>query len=131
IGTPYLANYNLAVDAVVAPVGNTAGIAPGTIVCRSTLTNPTNGCAPLDVFGVNNASTAAYNYIVPPQWTQINNKQDVASGSIQGEPISDWAGPVSVAGGASYRSESATSVSNPLAYTQGYQAGNSLAFNRS
>ena len=36
----------LAQDAVRAPAGNAAGIAAGTIVCRSTLTAPTNGCVP-------------------------------------------------------------------------------------
>ena len=43
----YIPYYNLAIDAVSAPAGNAAGIAPGTTVCRSTLTNPTNGCQPL------------------------------------------------------------------------------------
>ncbi|WP_353218491.1 TonB-dependent receptor plug domain-containing protein, partial [Sandarakinorhabdus sp.] len=42
----------LAQDAVRAPVGNAAGIAAGTIVCRSTLTAPTNGCVPLNRIGV-------------------------------------------------------------------------------
>jgi len=128
VGAVYVDYFNLATDAVLAPVGNAAGIVPNTIVCRSTLTNPDNGCAPLNVFGIGNASNAAKSYVTPPQWTQINNKQDVVSLSIEGEPFSDWAGPVSLAGGGSYRSESAVSYSNPLAYTQGYQAGNSLPF---
>lgn len=47
-------NYALAVDAVVNP-------ANGQIVCRSTLTNPTNGCAPWNPMGtgVNQAGGAA------------------------------------------------------------------------
>lgn len=124
----YIPNYNLAIDAVLAPVGNTAGIAPGTIVCRSTLTNPTNGCKPLNVFGAGTASAAAISYVTPGQFTEVNNRQDVASVSIQGDPIEDWAGAVSVALGGAYRGESATSVSNALAYTRQYAYGNALPF---
>jgi len=124
----YIPYYNLAIDAVTAPVGNSAGIAPGTVVCRSTLTTPTNGCKPLNVFGVGTASAAAINYVTPPQFTEINNRQDVASFSAQGSPIDDWAGSVSIAAGGAYRSESATSVSNALAYTRQYAYGNALPF---
>lgn len=128
LNDPYIPNYFLAVDAVTAPAGNAAGIAPGTVVCRSTLTNPTNGCKPLNVFGIGTASAAAIDYVAPSQFTEVNNKQDVASFSIQGDPFSDWAGAVSVAAGGAYRSESATSVSNPLAYTRQYAYGNALPF---
>ena len=124
----YIPYYNLAIDAVVAPVGNTAGVAPGSIVCRSTLTNPTNGCKPLNLFGIGNASQAAIDYTNPIPWTQINNKQDTASVSLQGEPFDVWAGPVSIAGGASYRSESAVSYSDPLTYTRQFGYGNALPF---
>ena len=39
-------NYSNAVDAVRVTTGNvgTSGLAVGSIACRSTLTNPTNGC---------------------------------------------------------------------------------------
>ena len=124
----YIPYYNLATDAVTAPAGNAAGIAPGTIVCRSTLTNPTNGCQPLNVFGAGTASAAATSYVTPVAFTQINNKQDVASISVQGEPWSDWAGPISIAGGADYRSESAVSFSDALSYTQQFAYGNNLPF---
>ncbi len=61
-------NYNNAVDAVTVSAANvgTSGLPIGSIACRSTLTNPTNGCSPLDVFGVGNASQAAINYITGP-----------------------------------------------------------------
>lgn len=124
----YIPYYNMAVDAVAAPVGNTLGVAPGTAVCRSTLTDPTNGCKPLNVFGVGAASAAAVNYVTPVPWTEVNNKQDVASVSIQGDPFSLWAGPVSFAGGAAYRSESAVSTSDPLTYTRKFAYGNALPF---
>jgi outer membrane receptor protein involved in Fe transport len=124
----YIPNYNLAIDAVAAPAGNTAGIAPGTIVCRSTLTNPANGCQPLNVFGTGTASAAAIKYLTPVAFTEVDNKQDVAALSAQGEPFSNWAGPISLAGGAEYRSESAISFSDPLTYTRQFAYGNSLPF---
>lgn len=125
---PYIPNYNNAVDAVAAPAGNTAGIAPGTIVCRSTLTAPTNGCQPLDVFGTGVASPQSSAYIQPVAFYQINNRQDVAQVSIQGSPIDDWAGPVSIAGGGAYRSESADAFADALSYTRQYYVGNSQPF---
>lgn len=125
---PYVAFYNNAVDAVVAPAGNSAGIAPGTVVCRSTLTNPANGCAPMNLFGIGNVSASALAYVTPTAWTQINNRQDAAAASIQGEPFDLWAGPVSVAGGVAYRSESAVSYSDPLTETRGYVYGNNADF---
>ena len=118
-GDAYAAYYNNAIDAVVAPAGNTAGIAPGTVVCRSTLTNPTNGCQPLDLFGVGNASQAALNYVQPVPWTRINNALDAASVSAQGNPIDDWAGPISVAFGAAYRRQSLVGTSDPVTLTYG------------
>lgn len=48
------ANWLRAVDAVFVPAtGAPAGLIPGTIVCRSTLTDPNNGCAPANIFGPN------------------------------------------------------------------------------
>lgn len=96
---------NLAADVVVAPAGNAAGIAAGTIVCRSTLTNPANGCKPLNIFGVGNASADALAYIMGSHFLATKYEQRYAEASIQGKPFSTWAGPVGVAFGVSYRSE--------------------------
>jgi iron complex outermembrane receptor protein len=125
---PYLPYLNNAINAVVAPAGNSAGLAAGTTVCASTLINPTDGCVPLNLFGVHVASPEAVRYIDPPEWQRIVDKQDAAQISIQGSPFSDWAGDVSFAGGADYRSESSTSTSNALAYTHLYGSGNASAF---
>lgn len=43
--------FALAVDAVRPPAGNALGVPTGTIVCRSSLTDTTNGCASLNLFG--------------------------------------------------------------------------------
>lgn len=127
----YIPYYNLAIDAVAAPAGNSAGIAPGTIVCRSTLTDPGNGCVPLNLFGEGVASQQAIDYITPVPFTEVDLKQDVVSASLQGEPFTNWAGPVSIAIGAEYRSESGISYSDPLTYTRKFAYGNALPFNGS
>lgn len=88
----------LATDAVVNP-------ATGQIVCRSTLTNPTNGCVPLNRFGVGVASQAALNYVLGTPWRTQTFKQDVAAINFRTNSIEGWAGPISLAVGAEYRKE--------------------------
>lgn len=117
-------NFNLAVDAVGAPAGNAAGIPAGTIVCRSTLTNPNNGCQPLNIFGVGAASQAAIDYVTDTQFTRQRYEQHVVEGSVSGEPFDTWAGPVSLAAGASYRAEKINAVSDPLSLERAFHIGN-------
>ena len=125
-----------AVDAVVAPAG-IAGVVGGTIVCRTTLTKPTNGCIPYNIFGENNASQAAKNYVTT---TTLRNeavyKQEVVEGSVNGPVIEDWAGTISAAAGVGYRKENIIFTSDP--YSQifnpvtglfgGYRAGSALPY---
>lgn len=95
-----------AVDAVRNPAGQ--------IVCRVTITNPgvQDGCVPLNVFGVGNASPEAIGYVMRrTTWRAINTMHDV-EGSISGEPFSTWAGPVSVVVGAEYRRQTLDQVTN-------------------
>ncbi len=113
-----LSRMALATDAVVAPAGNAAGIAAGTIVCRSTLTAPTNGCVPLNRLGIGGASQAAINYVLyngqQPLRTQ-ELTQDVAALNFSTNNLFDiWAGPVSVAFGVEYRKEKVDGAVDPL-----------------
>ncbi len=123
-GLTALGNVNLAVDAVVAPAGNAAGIAPGTIVCRSTLTSPNNGCVPLNIFGVGAASPEAIRYVLGTQWTEQTYKQNVVEVATQGELFSTWAGPVSVAAGLSYRAEEIAATVDSLSLESAFGIGN-------
>lgn len=97
--------YAQAVDAVVNP-------ATGAIVCRSTLTAPTNGCTPYNAFGVgvNDVNGAASNFIHSASRSELKISQAVVAASLSGEPVSTWAGPVSVALSAEYRKDTAHGV---------------------
>jgi outer membrane receptor protein involved in Fe transport len=101
-----ITNYNQAIDAVKGP--------NGTIVCRSTLTNPTNGCVPYNLFGIGVNSQAAINYVHASPNTASRLLQRVASASLTGNPFSDWAGPVSLALNIEHREESTRGRSDPL-----------------
>lgn len=118
-----VSNIANAVDAVrvtAANVGN-SGQLIGNIVCRSTLTNPGNGCVPLDVFGTGVASQAALNYISigTGDFKLENLQQDTAAIGMQGKLPWDvfGAGAPSVAFGAEYRKEAAVA-------TAGYNGNN-------
>lgn len=117
------ANYALAIDAVVNP-------ANGQIVCRSTLTNPTNGCVPLNIFGQNVATKEAIDYVNTRKNFQIITlEQDVAAVSAQGRlPFGLPAGPIAVAFGGEYRSEKGETVTDPGAAARQYSVANFSPF---
>ncbi len=94
------ANFARAVDAVVNP-------ATGQIVCRSTLTDPNNGCSPFNVFGVGSPSAAALAYTRGTSRTNSTFKEDVAAINLSGTAFEGWAGPISFATGFEYRKEQA------------------------
>ncbi len=83
-----------------------ATLVGGQIVCADPVARA-NGCAPINVFGGQTPSEAALAYITPKNgpYQHSVQKQDVASLNFSGEPLSLWAGPVSVAFGGEYRRE--------------------------
>jgi iron complex outermembrane receptor protein len=104
-------------DAVLDP--NT-----GAIVCRSTLTDPTNGCKPWNPFGIGVNDQAAVDYVSRPNYSLIMLAQDVFSASASGEPLSTWAGPVSLAFGVEHRIEKGESIASQLDQQRAFFAGN-------
>lgn len=116
LNTTNTANFARAIDAVKDGSGN--------IVCRSTLTNPGNGCAALNIFGYGVASQAAINYVKGTAWQSQGITEQVSAASISGEPLQGWAGPISLAAGAEHRSESAAAVGDTLSQTNGWYTGN-------
>jgi outer membrane receptor protein involved in Fe transport len=103
-------NYMKAIDAVVNPATNG-------IVCRTTLTAPTNGCVPLNLFGTGVNNQAAINYVEGAgqfAFQKLNLEESVISAQLNGDPFSTWAGTVSVSTGIEHRVQSVNTLSDPL-----------------
>ena len=110
-------NYQNAIDAVTVTTANQAksGLPLGTIACRSTLANPTNGCIPFDIMGTGVQNPQAILYVVDNNdFFHANIQQDTAGASMQG--VLPWdligAGAPSTAFGVEYRKEAAVSTVN-------------------
>jgi outer membrane receptor protein involved in Fe transport len=98
--------FKQAVDAVRAP--------NGAIVCRSTLTNPNDGCVPYNPFGIGVNSAAAVDYLQGRNgWNNQRLNQKVAAINLHGDAFSTWAGPVSLAAGYEHREEKMRQTSDP------------------
>ncbi len=119
------ANMANATDAVAAPAGNALGVAAGTIVCRSSLTAPTNGCVPLNRLGIGVANAAAIDYVLGDPYRDQTLKQTVAGANLSMTPFATWAGDVSVAVGGEYRRESVSGFV-PSQFQTGWSVGNFL-----
>jgi outer membrane receptor protein involved in Fe transport len=111
-------NFLNATDAVTVTAANQgkSGLAIGSIACRVTLTNPTNGCVPYNVMGTGVADPAAVRYIVDNNdYYHLNIEQDSAGLSMQG--VLPWdllgAGAPSTAFGVEYRKEAAVATADP------------------
>jgi iron complex outermembrane recepter protein len=114
--TTVTARYQAAIDSVRD--------SSGAIVCRSALTDPTNGCVPYNIFGTGVNSQAAVDYVKGTAWGLTQLTQDVVAGTLRGDPISSWAGPVSIATGFEHRREKVDGDNDPLSRTRAYFAGN-------
>lgn len=113
---PIISRYNLAADAVAGP--------NGTIVCRSTLTSPTNGCVPYNLFGTQPASPALLAYVTGTARQRSKLTQDVVEASLSGALFDLPAGPLSVAIGGQYRREKASADADAISLTNDFFVGN-------
>jgi outer membrane receptor protein involved in Fe transport len=111
------ANFARAIDATRDP-------ATGRIVCRSTLTDPGNGCVPLNIFGIGVADPAAIRYVQGVATQDLTLKENVAAASVSGDVLQIWAGDVSVAVGGEYRKEEITGTADPVSLVNGFFTGN-------
>ncbi len=102
---PILENVYRSVDAVVSN---------GTIVCRSTLTNPGDGCVPLNIFGQGSPSAAALNYVLGTSVQIVDTVQQVAGGSVRGELFDLPGGKLGLAVGVGYRTEAYEQTTDPI-----------------
>ena len=96
----------------------------GQIVCRSTLTSPTNGCVPWNLMGENVNTDAGRAYLVGTSYTYQRLTQNVWEATIGGEPISSWAGPVSVSLNAAYREDKVASIVDANSQATNWFGGN-------
>ena len=97
----------------------------GQVVCRSTLTNPNNGCVPVNLFGVNNFSAAAKAYLYGDGWLNQEFTQTAFAANLQGDLFSTWAGAVPLAVGVEYRDNSASTTADPISASSGFYVSNS------
>lgn len=101
------ANFTKAINAVTSN---------GAIVCAvnadAITTNDDPACRPLNPFGNGNASAEAIDYVTGTQQSLSTNKLDSVGAEIQGDLVSLWAGPLTVAVGAEARWESQKSSRN-------------------
>jgi iron complex outermembrane receptor protein len=113
-----------AIDAVRSPT-------TGAIVCRSTLTNPTNGCVPYNIMGTDVNSAATFNYFTAlPHRNQSITQKNVGA-TINGEPFSTWAGPISVATGFEWRRDAISGASDAETLAFGNSVNPQPTFGRS
>jgi outer membrane receptor protein involved in Fe transport len=116
------ANLALATDVVKNP-------ATGLPICRSTLTDPTNGCEPFNPMGIGVNNQLALNYVGNNGHLQQDITLDVVSATVQGEPLSTWAGPVSVALGVEHNRYSVESATTAADEANSFYVGNYKATN--
>ncbi|WP_372784281.1 TonB-dependent receptor plug domain-containing protein [Phenylobacterium sp.] len=116
-----IANFNSAVDAVRSPT-------TGAIVCRSTLTAPTNGCVPLNIFGTGGATAAALNYVLGEAKQKSDVQLDVVEADATGTLFKLPAGDLSVAFGVDYTNNKASATQNDLALNRALAVQNFQPF---
>jgi outer membrane receptor protein involved in Fe transport len=109
------ANWTNALDSVIGPNGQP--------ICRSTLTNPTNGCVPANIFGENMLSAAVVNYVTGTSFQHSFSRSFDTNANVNGALGATWAGPIKVAAGAEYRDNSVNSKSDPISNINGWRQG--------
>jgi outer membrane receptor protein involved in Fe transport len=108
LGSRLAAPYLEALDAVSGP--------DGAAICRSTLSNPGNGCLPINPFGAGPTSDAQLAYFQRNDQSFVRIDQHVASASISGDFgqfFSLPGGPIQFSFGGEYRRESSRFDPNP------------------
>jgi outer membrane receptor protein involved in Fe transport len=112
-----MAKYRQASDVVTNP-------ANGQPICRSTLTNPANGCVPFNIFGVGSPSAAAIAYTTGVGTLNSKYEQQVAAANLKGDLFNLPAGPISAALGAEWRKESVRQVVDATSAAGGFEFTN-------
>ncbi|MFC5460586.1 TonB-dependent receptor plug domain-containing protein [Massilia niabensis] len=107
------ANFRNAIDAVMVN---------GQVVCRNAAARAA-GCEPLNILGQASGTPGAFNYIRGTASGKTVSRLSEFSANVQGEPFSNWAGPVSVGAGLERRKESLVTTVDPLSQSTGWLTG--------
>ncbi len=84
---------------------------------------PTNGCVPLNRFGVGVASQEALDYVLGTPLRTQKFQQDVAALNFTTNAFEGWAGPIGIAFGIEHRKEEVSGVVDPQ-FESGWKYGN-------
>jgi len=81
-------------------------------------------CVPYNLFGIGVNDAKQIGYASGTSYRYESLKQNVAAFSMNGEPFSSWAGPVSLAAGIEHRTESVSGIASARDEATEYFAGN-------
>ena len=118
-GQRITARWQQALDAVFAPAGVT-GIPAGTIVCRSTLTNPTNGCVPINIMGAGKITPGGAAWVLATAFQTRKFTQHHVGANLRGTLFSGWAGDISAAAGIEYRTNRSEGTADALSVSEAF-----------
>lgn len=116
---PIVPRFELAADAVYDG---------SNIVCRTSLTDPANGCQPYNLFGNQSVSQATLDYLTGVAVTNQKLKQEVWSANLTGIVTELWAGPLTAAFGVDYRRESGSGDADERSINNEFFVGNFKPF---
>lgn len=110
----------------------------GAPVCGNPTTNPNltaaqraqvqPGCVPFNIFGPNQETPQALDYITDAQIQNTTVRQTAASANLSGSPFSTWAGPLTVAVGAEWRKDKVVQITDANSQQNQYAFGNPKPF---
>jgi iron complex outermembrane recepter protein len=109
-------------------VGGVAGVPAGAPICASTVANPSNGCVPINVFGVNSITPQMAAYVDGSNWNSVQQEAWDMSANLQGVVLHDWAGDISMAVGGEARRDSLHGYADPTTLAKEWRAGNTEPF---
>lgn len=122
-GNTILARYTQSIDAVTNPGGQ--------IVCRSTLSNPGDGCVPFNIFGAGSPSAAAVAYTTGTAVAKTHNTLKDTGINASGTLYEGWAGPIKAAAGFEARWDTSATTSDALSHQRAFNIQNVLPWSAS
>ncbi len=119
----------LGIDTVLNPAtGGVPGVAVGAPICRSTLTSPTNGCVPINLFGQGSITPAMAAYVSGTSRNNVPGETWDVSANMSGVLMQNWAGDVAVAVGAEAHRTWIAGTADPVSLARLWRTGNQLPF---